>query len=95
MNRRARKDNQPDADFFRVNVWRQMGENCAKYLAKGRKVCVIGAVAVSTYKTQSGEFRASMEVTADDVEFLSSQREQASVDQESGMEVVNDSGLPF
>ena len=28
---------QPEADFFRVSAWRALGENCQKYLAKGRK----------------------------------------------------------
>ena len=70
VNRRKTQDNQPEADFFRVTAWRGLGENCAKYLAKGRKVCVIGPVSVSTYKAQDGSTRASLEVTADDVEFL-------------------------
>ena len=69
--RKAQQDGQPEADFFRVTAWRQLGENCAKYLSKGRKVCVIGPVSVSTYKAQDGSTRASLEVTADDVEFLS------------------------
>lgn len=69
--RKTQQDGQPEADFFRVTAWRQLGENCAKYLAKGRKVCVIGPVSVSTYKGQDGQTRASLEVTADDVEFLS------------------------
>ena len=71
VNRRKTADGQPEADFFRVTAWRQLGENCAKYLAKGRKVCVIGPVSVSTFKGQDGATRASLEVTADDVEFLS------------------------
>ncbi len=75
VNRRNRRDaqnGQPEADFFRVTAWRQLGENCAKYLAKGRKVCVIGPVSVRTYQASDGTTRASLEVTADDVEFLSS-----------------------
>ena len=74
VNRRNRRDenSQPEADFFRVSAWRQLGENCAKYLAKGRKVCVIGPVSVRTYQASDGTTRASLEVTADDVEFLTS-----------------------
>lgn len=75
VNKKTRDGNQPEADFFRVTAWRQLGENCAKYLAKGRKVCVIGPVSVSTYKAQDGSTRASLEVTADDVEFLSPKSE--------------------
>ena len=71
VNRRGGKKGQQEADFFRVSAWRQLGENCGKYLVKGRKVCVIGAVAVRTFTTNDGNTRAQMEVTADDVEFLS------------------------
>ena len=62
---------QPEADFFRVSAWRALGENCQRYLAKGRKVAVTGSVSVSTYQGNDGMTRASLEVNADDVEFLS------------------------
>ena len=72
VNRRVRnaEAGQPEADFFRVTAWRQLGEICAKYLAKGRKVSVTGTVSASAYTAQDGSARASLEVTADDVEFL-------------------------
>ena len=62
---------QQEADFFRVTAWRGLGENAAKYLAKGRKVAVVGSVSVSTYTGNDGVTRASLEVNADDIEFLS------------------------
>ena len=79
VNRRARRDaqaGQQEADFFRVSAWRQLGENCAKYLAKGRKVAVTGSVRVRTYQASDGTTRASLEVQADDVEFLTPRSEQ-------------------
>ena len=76
VNRKRTQENQPEADFFRVTAWRQLGENCAKYLAKGRKVCVVGPVNVNTYQGQDGQTRASLEVTAEDVEFLTPKNEQ-------------------
>jgi len=79
VNRRGRRDNQngsqPEADFFRVSAWNQLGENCQKFLAKGRKVCVVGPVSVHTYQGNDGQTRASLEVMANDVEFLSSRNE--------------------
>jgi len=71
---------QPEADFFRITAWRQLGEICARYLAKGRKVSVIGPVSVSTYTTQDGQTRAQMEVTAEDVEFLTPKGEGEQID---------------
>ena len=76
VNRRRAQDQEPQADFFRVTAWRGLGENCSKYLAKGRKVAVTGSVSVSTYLAQDGTTRASLEVTADDVEFLTPKSEQ-------------------
>ena len=61
---------QTEADFFRVTAWRQLGENCHKWLIKGHKVNVVGSVSVSTYQTQNGQTRAQLEVTADDVELI-------------------------
>ena len=61
---------QQEADYFRVSAWRELGDNCSKYLAKGRKVCVIGPVSVRTYTGNDGITRANLEVTADEVEFL-------------------------
>ena len=75
--RRSANGNQPEADFFRVSAWRALGENCQRYLAKGRKVAVTGPVSVSTYTGNDGTTRATLEVTADDVEFLSSRNEDA------------------
>jgi len=76
-NRAARRQNdgaqqQEDAQFFRITAWRQLGENCAKYLAKGRKVFVSGPLTARTFQGNDGTTRVSLEVTADDVEFLTS-----------------------
>lgn len=73
VNRRSRSDQQ-EADFFRVSAWGKLGENCQRYLAKGRKVAVEGPVIANAYSAQDGTPMASLEVTAHDVEFLSSNR---------------------
>lgn len=91
---------QPQADYFRVSAWDARGELCGKYLAKGRKVCVIGPVSVRTYTANDGTTRASLEVTADEVEFLSQKTDQSAqtaprVDEKSGMEQVDTDELPF
>ena len=105
--RRSANSNQPEADFFRVSAWRQLGENCQRYLAKGRKVAVVGAVSVQTYVGNDGTTRASLEVNADDVEFLSSRNEDAgyapaapsqpapAAPAMNGFEEVDDEDLPF
>ena len=110
VNRRSKSANvggQPEADFFRVTAWRQLGENCQRYLAKGRKVCVMGPVSARTYQANDGTTRVSLEVTADDVEFLSSRSDDqaggyapapaapAPMAQSSGFTAVETDELPF
>ena len=64
---------QPPAKFFRVTAWRELGDICAKYLAKGRKVYCEGTISASAYTSkEDGKPQASLEMTADNVEFLSS-----------------------
>ena len=70
-NRRKKVEGQPDADFFRVTAWDALGENCGRYLTKGKKVCVIGPVSLNTYTKSDGSSGASLEVLANEVEFLS------------------------
>ena len=96
---------QAEADYFRVTAWRELGLNCSKFLLKGRKVCVTGPVSVNTYTGNDGATRANLEVTADEVEFLSPRvsdpetpREPApAVDPQSGFQQVqiDTDELPF
>jgi len=103
VNRRQKdKDGNTIADFFRVSAWSKLGENCQKYLAKGKKVGVTGSVSVHPFAGQDGTPKATLEVFAQDVEFLTpvgSQGEQsgsAPAPQADGTRVdIDDSELPF
>lgn len=85
VNRKNKQEGQPEADFFRVTAWRGLADICSKYLSKGKKVAVVGSVSLHTYQS-GGETKASLEVNADDVEFLSAKGEK--VDEQTGMQQV-------
>ena len=94
--RKANEDGSHDADFFRVTAWRQLGENCARFLDKGRKVYVRGAVALHTFTKNDGTNGASMEVVADDVEFLSPRvSDETPANVPAGFAAVESDELPF
>ena len=77
VNRRqSAQAGQPEADFFRVSAWNQLGEICAKYLAKGRKCAVTGSIRAGAYTNSQGKSVGTLEVMADNVEFLSPRQEQ-------------------
>ena len=65
------KEGEPDAEFIRVTAWRGLGDSCARFLAKGKKVCVIGEPRVHAWNGRDNEARGQIEMNADDVEFLS------------------------
>lgn len=102
VNRRKQsaEAGQNEADFFRVTTWRQQAENCNRFLAKGRKVGVTGTLNLNQYKDSNGLPRYSMEVQADEVEFLTPRGEggytpQQTVDAQAGFVPVDDEELPF
>ncbi len=60
-----------EVDFFNITAWRGLGENCAKYLSKGRKVSVVGNIQVRNYEDKDGNKRTAVDIVAEDIEFLS------------------------
>lgn len=70
VNRRA-ASGQTEAEYMDVTAWRQLGETCARYLRKGKKVAVIGESRAYGWIRQDGRPGAKIEINARDVEFLS------------------------
>lgn len=57
-------------NFFDVIVWGVQGENCARYLTKGRQVVVDGRLDQRTWEAQDGSKRSKIEIIADTVVFV-------------------------
>jgi single-strand DNA-binding protein len=57
-------------NYFDVTVWGAQGENCARYLSKGRPVAIDGRLEWREWETQDGNKRQAVDVVADTVQFL-------------------------
>ncbi len=78
VNRRFSKDNN-EVDYFNIVAWRGLADVCNNNLSKGRKISVVGSIQIRSYEGNDGTKRTSVEVTAEDIEFLpSSSRSEAS-----------------
>ena len=78
VNRRfANQQGVREADFSNIVAWRQTAELCGRYLAKGRKVAVVGSIQTRSYDAQDGSKRYVTEVVADEVEFISGPQDGA------------------
>jgi len=71
--------------WFRVSAWGKTGETCNQYLKKGSKVLVEGRLTADPasggpriWQAQDGTSRASFEVSAQTVRFLSTRSETES-----------------
>ncbi len=63
-------------NYFDVTVWGAQGENCARYLSKGRPVAIDGRLEWREWETEQGK-RQSVEIVADAVQFLGGRDEGA------------------
>ena len=92
---RQQKNGESQADYFDVSAWGNLGEICERYLAKGRKAMVCGRVRARAYISQKdGSARASLEVNAESVEFLSPRQDTPDATPDGFVEVESDD-LPF
>lgn len=67
----AVNDRKGNTTYFRVSAWEKLGEICQRYLSKGKKAMVCGPVSARAYTDRNGKANVSIEVTANEVEFLS------------------------
>jgi single-strand DNA-binding protein len=61
-------EDQPN--YFDVTVWGAQGENCAKYLSKGRPVAIDGRLRWREWTSQEGQKRQAVDIIAETVQFL-------------------------
>ena len=62
--------------WFRVTAWRRLAERCDQYLSQGQRVAVVGRMdEPRTWTDEEGNARASLEVEARNVRFLSTLEE--------------------
>ena len=90
---------QVETTWHRVTVWRKRAEVCAQYLSKGKMVLVTGSVKAHGFTSRDGQVAASLEITADQVKFLSSSgavaAEGAGGAGGAAGAVVDDEAIPF
>lgn len=72
------QDGQPQekTTWFRVTAWRKLAETTSQYLTKGSKALVVGELEEArTYTDRNGNTQVSIEITAQNVRFLSGRGE--------------------
>lgn len=97
VNRPFAKEGEQSADFIGIVAWGKIGENSAKYLAKGRQAAVEGRMQTRSYDDKDGKKCYITEVVAERVEFIGGAKKSESSDEdEFGTEVeFDEADIPF
>lgn len=98
-----RRGGEDSTTFFRVSAWNKLAETCMTYLSKGKKVMVTGPVSARGYSKSDGSVGVSIEINANEVEFLSPRDSEAQYQHEERRAIRNemtpvemdDAELPF
>ena len=98
QRRFTNSEGERDADFFNIITWRGQADICAKYLKKGSKCGIVGSIQNRSYEAQDGTKRYVTEITADEIEFLSTKNSGEEVvkkEEVTKLEPIDDDSLPF
>lgn len=71
VNRKYKRDGEPDADFFNCTAFGKQGEFVEKYLKKGSKILLTGRVQNDTYE-KDGVKHYTTRIMVDEMEFAES-----------------------
>ena len=76
VDRRFKREGQPDADFFNCTAFGRQAEFVEKYLKKGTKIVISGSVQNDNYTDKDGNQRYSVQIICDEIEFAESKNSQ-------------------
>ena len=72
VDRRFKRDGDPDADFFRITAFGRQAEFAEKYLRKGTKILLEGEIRNNNYTGKDGNMVYSDQIIANSIEFAES-----------------------
>jgi len=72
VNKRFKRDGEPDADFINCVAFGKTGEFTSKYFKKGMMISVVGRLQVRNWEDNNGQKRVSTEVVVEEQYFAES-----------------------
>lgn len=72
VDKRFKREGEPDADFFNCTSFGKQAEFVEKYLHKGTKVVLVGRLQNNNYTNKDGQMIYNVQVLVDEIEFAES-----------------------
>lgn len=76
VDRKQKREGQPEADFIRILAFGKSAEFAGKYFLKGMRVGVTGHIQTGSYKDKDGRTVNTFEVVVDGQDFADSRQNQ-------------------
>ena len=102
VNRRFKRQGEPDADFIGCVAFGKAGEFAEKYFRKGQMVSVIGRLQVRSWDDQNGQKRWSTDVIIDEQYFAENKKSSENYSKNDNIpegfytiDEVNEDNFPF
>ena len=83
VDRRFKRDGEPDADFINCVAFGKSGEFAEKYLKKGTKIAVVGRIQTGSYTNKDGQKVYTTDVVVEEQEFAESKNSGSSNNNQS------------
>ena len=83
VDRRFKRDGEPDADFINCVAFGKSGEFAEKYLKKGTKIAVVGRIQTGSYTNKDGQKVYTTDVVVEEQEFAESKNSSSSDNNQS------------
>ena len=74
VDRRGKREGEPDADFFNCTAFGRQAEFVEKYLKKGTKIAITGRVQNDNYTDRNGQKVYSVQIIVEEMEFAEGKR---------------------
>ena len=94
VERRYKKEGQPDADFFKATAFGKTAEFIEKYVRKGQKIAFTGRLQNDEYTNRDGQKVSQAVIIIEEVEFCE-KKEQKPEKTDDFMDLPKDEQLPF
>lgn len=85
-----------NVDYFNIVAWAKLAELCSEYIRKGSPIAVEGRLQSRSWETTEGQKRSTVEVVAENVQFLGKPLEKEAPlaeEQPESVEIAED--IPF
>lgn len=97
VDRRFKREGEPDADFFNCSAFGKTAEFIERFIKKGTKVALMGRLENNDYTNKDGQKVHDIRIMVEEIEFAESKKESNNSDSRDVTEFnhIDPNELPF